>query len=134
MLKKEERAEWVKRGYKDPRTAFANHIHSASTRGIPFKLTFDEWWSLWADHYAQRGVHKGQRVMCRTADKGAYEVGNVRIATVAENAQERSLEYRSVHGLKKQEDHRIMPPAQTSWLWRGNVFSQYSEDDEGENS
>ena len=50
-MNKEERAEWVARGYKDPVAAFRSHIATAKVRGIAFRMTFEEWWSVWAPHY-----------------------------------------------------------------------------------
>lgn len=60
-------------------------------RGIDFKLSFDEWWDIWKPHYHNRGSKKGQFCMCRIMDKGAYEVGNVTIGTVENNAHTRSV-------------------------------------------
>ena len=130
MLSREQRAEWVRRGYKDPRKAYAQHAASAAQRGISFYLTFDQWWELWEQRYAERGTAKGQYCMCRTADKGAYEVGNVRIATVTQNQHERTLEYLTANGRKQHDYRQITPPATGSWLWRRNVFSEYREDEE----
>ena len=71
--------------------AFTQHKANAKKRGIEFKLTFDEWWDIWKPHYHNKGTSVGQFVMCRTMDKGAYEVSNVRIDTVKGNAKTRSL-------------------------------------------
>ena len=68
-----------------PMSRYKGHRSNAKTRGIPFNLTFDEWWSLWEPHWKQRGTEKA---MCRTEDAGAYEVGNVRIDTYSNNAKE----------------------------------------------
>lgn len=93
-MTKQERAEWVARGYKDPCIAFREHIKSATARGIPFRLTWEQWWEMWEPHYEKRGKQAGQFVMCRTRDQGAYEAGNVRIDTVRANAEERGAVYR----------------------------------------
>lgn len=99
MMDKAERAAWVARGFQDPVKAYRAHAVRAGIRGIEFKMTFAEWWDYWKHHYEQRGVHKGQMVMCRTLDRGGYEVGNVRIDTTTANAQEqktvRQIEARS---------------------------------------
>lgn len=55
----------------------------ARGRGLPFTLTYDEWWSLWEPYWETRGV--GGHVMCRTNDLGGYELGNVRIDTHTNN-------------------------------------------------
>jgi hypothetical protein len=65
------------------------HKHSAKQRGIPFRLTFEQWWGIWEPHWQDRGQCTGCKLMSRIGDKGAYEVGNVKIATHAENQHER---------------------------------------------
>lgn len=64
--------------------------HMARKRGIEFKLTFEEWFKIWtdSDHLHERGTKRGQYVMARNGDQGAYEVGNVRIVTTTENVRE----------------------------------------------
>lgn len=65
------------------------HVHKAGAkrRGIPFNLTFEEWTSIWftSGKWAQRGHGSDKYCMCRYGDKGAYELGNVYIATNREN-------------------------------------------------
>lgn len=63
---------------------------NAGQRGIEWNLTFPQWWSVWvrSGKWEQRGCHKGEFVMSRLHDAGAYEVGNVRIATCTENLKE----------------------------------------------
>ncbi len=126
MLTKDQRAEWVRRGFKDPHKAFARHVHGAAQRGIPFEMTFEEWWGIWEPHYHKRGVRADQFVMCRTGDKGPYAVGNVRIdspkSNVRESVQVRLADYRAVNG-----------GASDNWMWRrGRVFTEYSEDEDGD--
>ncbi|MNL17341.1 hypothetical protein D3C87_1384300 [compost metagenome] len=65
---------------------FKAHKESAKQRGIEFKLTFDEWWVLWKPHWKDK--LQGELCMCRNEDKGAYELGNVRIDTWANNIRE----------------------------------------------
>ncbi len=70
------------------RQKYQQHKHGAKARGIEFDLTFDEWRSIWGQHLANRGVHRGQMNMCRTRDEGGYTPGNVRIDTVESNHAE----------------------------------------------
>jgi NUMOD3 motif-containing protein len=72
---------------------FYNHRMSANERGIPFLLTFEQWWRIWQDsgHWEDRGRGRNQYCMARFGDKGPYAIGNVRIITVLENAGERKL-------------------------------------------
>jgi hypothetical protein len=75
---------------KKVRQAFNSHRNGAKTRGIEFNFTFYEWWELWKPHWASRGRGRNQLMMCRKMDNGAYEVGNVRIATAACNGRDRA--------------------------------------------
>ena len=74
---------------KDPYQDFVKQKHGASNRGVEWNLSFPQWWFLWEEHYGSRGVKGHQLVMCRTGDVGAYEIGNVKIATARTNAFER---------------------------------------------
>src|SRR5580765_8503076 len=68
------------------RDEFQKQARNAKKRGIPFLLTFDEWWLIWqsSQKWEQRGRRKGQYVMARFKDLGPYTVGNVRICTIEE--------------------------------------------------
>jgi len=50
---------------KTPQQKYGNHKVSAKSRGIPFNLTFEEWWSLWEPHWEFRGSQAHELVMCR---------------------------------------------------------------------
>lgn len=64
------------------------HRTNARMRGIEFKLTFEEWFCWWMDtgHYMERGNKRGQYVMGRIGDKGAYELGNIVCIQAQENS------------------------------------------------
>jgi hypothetical protein len=72
---------------------FTQQRSNAKQRGIKFKLTFEQWLAIWKQsrRLPQRGRTKGKYVMARFGDKGAYEVGNVRIILFATNNREASL-------------------------------------------
>jgi hypothetical protein len=72
------------------RRRFSQQRWCAKQRNIPFRLTFEEWWSIWelSGHWHERGYRRGQYCMARYGDQGAYEVGNVRICLVEENYAE----------------------------------------------
>lgn len=74
------------------RQRFHQHRHRAEKRGIPFRLTFDEWYGIWesSGHLHHRGRSSDQYCMARHSDKGAYEIGNVSIVTIHANAVERN--------------------------------------------
>ncbi len=69
--------------------------HSAKRRGIPFRFTLLGWVLWWHSELArlgagaERGRRRGQYVMGRIGDSGAYEPGNVLAQTPAENARQR---------------------------------------------
>jgi hypothetical protein len=75
-----------KRG-ETPLRQFQIHRATAKSRGIEFRLTFEEWEQWWRDsgHYHERGLHRGQYVMSRKGDIGAYELGNIDCVTTGEN-------------------------------------------------
>jgi len=60
------------------------------TRGLEWKLTFEEWWSIWeaSGRWEQRGRTKDKYVMSRKNDCGAYEVGNVFIQLAGDNVSQ----------------------------------------------
>jgi hypothetical protein len=70
---------------------FRQHKARAKYRNIKWKLTFEEWLKIWEEsgHIDERGRTLGKYQMCRKGDKGAYEVGNVRIMTTEENLKEK---------------------------------------------
>jgi NUMOD3 motif len=86
----EPQRRWTARNKGTPRFKYMTQRTSAQTRGIPFLLTFEEWWRIWEDsgHWAARGRRRGQYVMARRGDQGAYEVGNVVIRCAEENVVE----------------------------------------------
>jgi hypothetical protein len=73
------------RGPMSDKRRWQIHRTNAKMRGIEFKLTFEEWFCWWMDtgHYAERGNKRGEYVMGRKGDKGAYELGNIE-CTLAE--------------------------------------------------
>lgn len=104
---------------REVRQKFLTHRSHAKQRGIEFKMTFEEWWEIWKPHWHNRGTRVGQFMMCRTMDKGAYEVGNVRIDTPKGNARTRSLvAYDRTMECRKQEyvEHEVEDDEEDSWL------------------
>lgn len=65
----------------------------ARQRGIPFWLTFDEWLTIWQDSGCadERGRGRDKYCMARIGDRGAYEVGNVKIIRNSENVLEKKI-------------------------------------------
>jgi hypothetical protein len=80
----------------DPRyRMFSRQRCQAAQRGIPWKFEYWEWLQVWDEsgHFHERGVRKGQWVMARLRDQGAYETGNVRIVRCETNASEGVLKH-----------------------------------------
>ena len=62
----------------------------AKQRGISWEMDFYQWLQIWEDsgQLHNRGVRKGQWVMCRPNDTGPYSPENVRIVRVETNCAE----------------------------------------------
>ena len=70
--------------------AWREQRYSAKRRGIPFRFTLLSWWLWWRSNLpngATRGRRRGEYVMARKGDAGAYEPENVICITAAENLQ-----------------------------------------------
>lgn len=71
----------------DWRKKFKAARSSAEARGIAWRLTYEEWLSLWLPYEDQ--LRNGEKLhLCRYQDQGAYELGNVRVDTAKANLQE----------------------------------------------
>lgn len=70
------------------RRQFHCALDGAQRRGIPFLMTYWEWWCVWRDSgcWPERGRYRDNYAMGRHGDEGPYAVGNVAIITVHENA------------------------------------------------
>jgi hypothetical protein len=73
-----------------PAHRYIEQKRNAGARNIEWKLTFREWTQIWRDsgRYEERGRGKGSYCLARKADAGAYEIGNVYIATNEQNISE----------------------------------------------
>lgn len=73
-----------------PSRYFQQQMNNARIRGIPFELTFADWWKLWVDSgkWNVRGRGHGAYVMSRHGDVGPYALGNVSIKLADENNSE----------------------------------------------
>jgi NUMOD3 motif len=72
------------------RMDFLTQRASAKDRGIGFDLSYSEWLGIWiaSGKLLQRGRRRGQYVMARIGDRGAYRIGNVEIIPHAENVRQ----------------------------------------------
>jgi len=80
----------VDRMGRDPMTRFRTQKGNAGARGIAWRLTFADWWLVWTESgkWLQRGRGDQGYVMARHGDRGAYEIGNVKIISTNENHSE----------------------------------------------
>jgi hypothetical protein len=77
--------------YKDPlRRRYSMQKSGARVRGIEFRLSYEQWLAIWTEsgHLDERGRGPAKYCMARCGDRGAYEVGNVKIITLTENVAE----------------------------------------------
>jgi hypothetical protein len=86
------RSERDRRYWATPKGKYQKHKVNAGRRGVPFNLTFEQWWAIWeaSGKWALRGNRRGRYCMARNGDLGAYEVGNVRIEKHETNTGERN--------------------------------------------
>ena len=75
-----------------PRGRFKQQKNAAQRRGIPWSLTFEQWWSVWqaSGHWEQRGKGAGKFSMGRLGDRGGYAPGNVEIVPNEVNSADRN--------------------------------------------
>lgn len=75
---------------RTPRGKYTLHKINAKRRGVPFLLTFGQWWVIWcfSGKWKRRGWRPGRFVMCRVGDAGAYEWGNVYIGPAKHNLRD----------------------------------------------
>lgn len=91
---------------RDVYPMFMRQRSQAKHRGIPFEMSFPQWAQVWDGKLTNRGSHRGQLVMCRPGDVGAYSVDNVEIRTTQSNVEEH-------HRLKRYAD------VKSSWNFDG---------------
>ncbi len=72
---------------KEARQRFSQQRAGAKRRGIEWRLTFDQWLEWWGDDLDRRGRASWQLQMQRFHDRGAYELGNIRKGTPADNSR-----------------------------------------------
>lgn len=84
------RAKYDARYNASPKGKFNCHKGNAKKRGVPFLLTFDQWWDIWqrSGKWDKRGCKPGCYVMARRGDTGPYAVYNVDIVKFTRNLAE----------------------------------------------
>ena len=87
------------------RERYDQHKGNARGRGIAFQFTFEDWVNWWEEHlgyrwFEKRGRNRGQYVMARYKDRGAYVRGNVKCILAEDNNQEKASNGTSTKGMK----------------------------------
>lgn len=79
-----------KRYRHTPKGRFTRHKANAKRRGVPFELTFEDWFAIWlhSTYWGVRGYS-----MNRLGDEGPYAKGNVYIGSVRNNTRDRNFKY-----------------------------------------
>jgi hypothetical protein len=97
------------------RQKFRGHRSSATQRGIPFLLTFQEWlvwWEAFSPNWRElRGQGRGKYHMSRRGDKGPYALGNIEPKLHEVNAAEsrrQTVPRGEGHKLAKLTDERVL--------------------------
>ena len=90
---------------RNANTCFLMSKMHAKERNIAFKFTKAEWIKWWKDNLGidwmqKRGCKRGQYVMARNGDAGAYEISNVRCVLSSDNHKERKQNGNHSHGVK----------------------------------
>jgi len=128
---------------REARKKYNAHKGRAKQDGIPFLLTFDEWWSIWqaSGHF---GDTRWMWMMTRHNDEGGYVLGNVKIASAAENAADRDRDKRrtvTIRNTKRRRkkclcqacerafmtprrDARFCSPACKQWAYRSRQVAR----------
>lgn len=112
---------------------YAQQKRNAGQRGIPFDMTYAQWLEVWGDKIARRGRGRDDLVMCRTRDEGGYSVGNVRIDSPKGNMQEAAVCRKVEKSASAYVGSSLKgggPGCAPDWMRRGNVFDEYTEDEE----
>jgi hypothetical protein len=67
--------------------AFDRQRRNAKRRGIPFLLTFEEWWDWWQTdgRWLNRGSKSSNFQMARIGDAGPYALGNIYCSVARDN-------------------------------------------------
>ena len=88
---------------RDAEQKYGKQLHRAHQRGVEFKLSFEEWMTIWleSNSWMMRGKGRGKYNMSRINDTGAYEVGNVFIQSHEKNASD------GHKGIPKTAEHNL---------------------------
>jgi hypothetical protein len=90
-----------------PKKAFQQHRANAKQRGIPFEMTFDDWWGIWREWFHLRGRGTNGLCMARHGDAGPYAVGNVYLTTNLGNQLDVHPSKRKIPDTTLSDDERI---------------------------
>ena len=80
---------------------YRDQRRSAKERGIPFNLTYEEWYNWYLSQGVDKNIRQGKDgncwCMCRYNDSGPYELGNIYLDTNSNNVRyQNQLRYSKV--------------------------------------
>ncbi len=69
---------------------YDNHKGKAKSRGIPFLITFTEWYYWWLSNGVDKNdvAYNHKMCMCRVGDTGPYALNNIYCATRSQNTKD----------------------------------------------
>ena len=97
------------RWFRSPKGRYAQHRQRAKQSGIPFLLTFEQWWQIWQEsgHYENRGNGVSSYVMARPGDQGPYAIGNVEIITGGANLKAQRVNGKAFYKLDPSQRQQV---------------------------
>lgn len=91
-INKERIAAYHKKYRQDVKESSKNRYRqqksNAQRRGIVWQFTYLSWLEWWAGDFKDRGLNKGQLMMCRYGDSGPYHPGNCYKGSPSDNVQD----------------------------------------------
>lgn len=123
---------------KTPKGKFGVIKQRAKQRGIPFLLSFEEWFSIWSKsgYWDSRGRTIDKYNMCRINDTGAYEIGNVYIAPHTQNIKDSQKNGKMSFPRKSGRKGKIYIPKEIQKLrkleWQRNRREELKENKKNE--
>ncbi len=93
---------------KSPRGCWVVQKSNAKRRGIPWELSFEDWWEIWeqSGKWKERGRKADDYVMSRKQDIGGYAKDNVVIIKSKNNSAE-SFNHSLRYYIPKKKDNII---------------------------
>ncbi len=123
--------KYIKEYQKTPKGKFVRQKANARRCGIPWELSFEEWWKIWEDSgkWEERGKTSLDYVMARKLDAGGYSVDNVHIISSRKNSADSHANGLSFYKNKyiEREHRRVKEVAEVINHWPLNWVTEESK-------